>query len=500
MGHFAYAQDIANGKGIPVLSARLDGKSIIGADVMGYIEKSNNARPAYNWIAQHPPVYYAIAAIPLKIGSWLTSDINILYRLPRIISALSGTMLLLVLFKTFRTVGLDSSRSTAIAAAIGFIPMISHLSSGTSHDISLLLFCALATYFFTRYIIHRQIRDGYWSAVWLAVAAGTKTMTPWALLAPMIFILILEFSGSDRFKNAIKIIIISISTSIAWMVRNIVYFGNPLYTSGTDRKPGLDLPLQQNFVDFIQIQPVFDRTIQWFYGMFGHFGPGSADFFLQYDKFPRHVRFSVVAADGLPYTSFLQLLAVTACLCVVYISTVIWNICQKKSILENNSLISSIGFHLDKKYYKFPLLIIFFFVAIFVAARLDLTGATSLNFISFLPVPLSIFLGILAIPMIFYTTNNIDKIALYGFITTLFFGSIFLYHIYSGYLIEGFVPALQGRYFYPILPLAILSIAIALMRLRIPGIIINFVVALMACSELYVFVDQAIPLYLKYYP
>jgi hypothetical protein len=501
IGHFAYVQDIANGKGIPVLSISSDNKSVIGADIMGYIENTTNARPAYNWIAQHPPIYYFIAAIPLKIGNWLTNDINILYRLPRIVSSLSGALLLLVLFSTFRTAGLDSSRATTIAAAVGFIPMISHLSSGTNHDISLFLFCALATYFFTRYIIHRQIRDCYWSAVWLAVAAGTKIMTPWALLAPMIFIFTLEISEPKRFKHILKLSLISTSTIMAWMVRNTIYFGNPLYTSGTDRKPGLDVPLQQNFLDFIQTQSVFDRTIQWFYGMFGHLGPGSEDFFLEYDKFPRHIKFSIIAANGFSYSSFLLLLSITACICTIYISILLWNIYHEKSKqFKNNSLISWINACLNKDYYKFPLLAIFFLTAIFFAAFLMLTGATSLNFISFLPVSISIFLGISAIPMIFYTTDNVDRIALYGFIITLFFGSIFLYHIYSGFLIDGSVPALQGRYFYPIIPLATLSVSIALSRLKVSRILINSAVVFLACSELYVFINQVIPFYLKYYP
>ena len=79
IGHFAYVQDIAYGKGIPVLSAPITGKSVIGKDIMGYIEKTTNTQPAYNWIAQHPPVYYILAAIPLKFGSLLTNDRDILF-------------------------------------------------------------------------------------------------------------------------------------------------------------------------------------------------------------------------------------------------------------------------------------------------------------------------------------------------------------------------------------------------------------------------------------
>ncbi|SDX50032.1 Dolichyl-phosphate-mannose-protein mannosyltransferase [Collimonas sp. OK242] len=500
IGHFAYTQDIAYGKGIPLLSPPSSGKSVISADVMGHVEKTANSQPAYNWIAQHPPVYYAIAAIPLKIGSLIINDPDILYRLPRIVSALSGALLLLVLFRTCRVVGLDSSRSTAVAAAIGFIPMTSHLSSGTNHDISLFLFCALATHFFAKYILIREIKDAYQCAIWLAIAGGTKMMTPLVLIAPMVFILILELSGPNRVRHAIGILLIAISIPVMWAARNFIYFKSFFYTSGTDRKPGLDIALKQNFSDYINSQPVFESIVNLFYGMFGHMAAGMDHVFLEYDAFPRHLKFIGITADGLPHDVFLALLFIMACICMVYISRLAWcSFKEKSKSPNNNSLISQANFHLINCKYKIILLAAIIFLACYAAIFISITSFSSFMFILFLPIPISIFLGIVAIPLVFYVTDSTDRIALYGFAITLFFGSVFLYHIYGAYLEEGVLRAAQGRYFYPVTPLIILSAAIVLMRLRLPGFIINTGIALLACAELSVYINQVIPFYLIYY-
>ncbi|PFH10719.1 putative membrane protein DUF2142 [Collimonas sp. PA-H2] len=502
IGHFAYTQDIAYGKGIPVLSPPSTGKSVIGADIMGYVEKTTESQPAYNWIAQHPPIYYIIAAIPLKIGSLITSNVDILYFLPRIVSALSGALLLLVLFRTFRVVGLDSSRATAIAASIGFIPMISHLSSGTNHDMSLFLFSALATHFFASYILKREMKSAYLCAIWLSIAGGTKMMTPLVFLVPMIFILILEFPRSNRIKHAIGITLTSISIPAIWMIRNYIYFGSPLYTSGTNRKPGLEIALNQSFSEYIKSQPVFESIAHTFYGMLGHIEFSQGNLFLEYDVLPRHLEFNGITANGVPYDIFLFVLFTMACFCLIYISKLAWHSIQKDKTLHNDySIILKINSHLVNNKYLFKLLIGSIFFASFIAI---LIGHASFNdpdnfkSIVFSFVPISIFLGIMAFSLVFFPLNDTDRIALYGFIITLFFGSIFLYHIYGAYLAEGVLRAVQGRYFYPIIPLILLSASIVLMRLRIPGLIIKIGTILLACAEFSFYIKEAIPFYLSY--
>ncbi|WP_172656940.1 glycosyltransferase family 39 protein [Collimonas arenae] len=500
IGHYAYVQDIAYGKGIPVLSSPAVGKSLIGADIMGYVEKNTDAKPAYNWIAQHPPIYYALAAIPLKIGSWFTSDQELLLRLPRIVSALSGALLLLVLFQTFKVVGLDTPRANGLAAAIGFIPMVSHLSSGTTHDIPLFLFCALATYFFARHIVERQIKDAYWCATWLAIASGTKMMTPWVLLAPMIFFLIFELSTPNKIKHVLGISLTAFSIPIIWMVRNLVYFGNPLYTSGTERKPGLDVALNLSFLDFIHSQPAISQTINWFYGMFVYLGAGRENVLLQYDLVPRHLNFIWFAVRGFPYRGFLDILFFLLNIFLIYILKLLWKIFKKNpKKTEDTSLIYYINSRLQEHHYRKPLSIISVIVAVYFSIYVGSANFTNLSFLVLFSVVASIFLGTLSLPLSFLSTDKIDRVALYGFFINLFFSIIFLYHIYGAYLIEGQLRATQGRYFYPVIPLLLLSAAVAFIRLRVPVIVLNIIVTILACAELSTYILQVIPFYLKQY-
>ena len=151
IGHFSYARDLAEGRGVPVL-----GRAEIRGDVMAHMSHNPDARPAANWIAQHPPVYYLLAAVPLKIGMAFTNDPEVLYRLPRLVAAICGGLLLLVLYRTMRTLGLDNYRATVLAACIGFIPMVSHLASGTNHDMTLFLFSALMVHFLIRFLIYHN--------------------------------------------------------------------------------------------------------------------------------------------------------------------------------------------------------------------------------------------------------------------------------------------------------------------------------------------------------
>ena len=106
-GHLAYVYDIAEGRGIPLL-----GKGKVDSTIMSSRKGTAEARPAINHIAQHPPLYYIFASIPLKIGQQITKDKETLFKLPRIVSAISGGLTLYVIFLTIQLIGLDAYRST----------------------------------------------------------------------------------------------------------------------------------------------------------------------------------------------------------------------------------------------------------------------------------------------------------------------------------------------------------------------------------------------------
>ncbi|MCX7107422.1 MAG: hypothetical protein NTV66_07570 [Methylococcales bacterium] len=485
IGHFAYVQDLAESRGLPLL-----GKAKINLEIMHHLKNDQSLSSPVNWIAQHPPIYYLIAAIPLKIGSWMTNDPEILFRLPRIISALSGALLLLVLFRTFLLVGLDVARATGISATVGFIPMVTHLSSGTSHDVSLFLFCALATYFFARYLIFRNLRDVYWCALWLTIAGGTKMMTPWALLAPMIAILFVELPGPIKnwIKNVGGVSLLTLSVPLAWMTRNIVYFGNPFYTSGTNRKTALDVPLNHSFFDYLHLQPVFEHFVVNFYGQLGGIGTGIG-------------ALKWFQVSGLPREVFSMLIFSLSCISVIYVFLLMYRALNSISTQpKGSSLISWASNLIIKNKFRKLLIVVMFLVAILFAGYINMKSfviPSLFGGMRGLAVAMIIFAAILAVALLFFTSDPVDRIALYGMVISVFFGAILLSHVYGAYLEEGGLRAAHGRYFYPVIPIVLLSISIAVLRLRIPAFLIALVATILGYAELETYVLQAIPFYLS---
>ena len=482
-GHFAYVRDIAQGRGVPLL-----GQAEIPSDIMRHANRAADASPVSNWIAQHPPVYYVLAALPYKIGSFFTSDPEILFRLPRMIAVLCGALLLLVLFRSFLLVGLDSSRATAMAAAVGFIPMVSNLSSGTNHDMLLFLFCALATLNFARYLIQRSLRHAYGCAFWLTAAGGTK-MTSWVFIAPMVVFMLMEMPGPIKnwTKHAAGISLLAFSAPLAWMARNVVHFGNPFQTAAFTAGSGLAKPLQHGFFDYLHLQPVFEHYVLNFYGLFGWIGTGVG----------QCVFYQV---DGLPRSIFSMLLFGLAAIFAFYVLELAGHAFRHRyPIVSEDSLLSRMGNLIAENQSRRVIVVLAIVLAILFSGYIGTTSFRTSSLggcLRLLAVSILIFAGIVALALSFLIHDSTDRIALYGMVLLVFFGAVVLYQTYGLYLYFGQMRATHGRYFYPVMPLVLLSAARAVRQLRVPTIVVAVFALLLVCMELETYVFQAIPFFL----
>jgi hypothetical protein len=265
-GHLAYIYDIAQGREIPLLNtAKID------SNIMSNFKGISNASPADNKIAQHPPVYYMIAAVPLKIAMFFTDNDEILFRIPRIISSLSGSLVIVGLFFIFRLINLTGYKSSLLASAISFIPMFTHLSSGTNHDTTLFLFSTISIYYLVKFIKMAKLKYLYLMGLWLTLTAGIK-MTEWVILVPLLVFISIYLFYKDK-KNILHIfgvVALTLVVPILWMSRNFYYFHNPFFTASTGNSFRLsDNPLKESFFDFISLQPVIELFIINFYGLLG---------------------------------------------------------------------------------------------------------------------------------------------------------------------------------------------------------------------------------------
>ncbi|MBM9519513.1 glycosyltransferase family 39 protein [Desulforhopalus vacuolatus] len=463
MGHLAYVYDIAQGRGVPLLhTAKID------SNIMSHFKGTANAAPVGNWIAQHPPVYYMLAAIPLKIAMVFTDNNEILFRIPRIISSLSGSLVIVVLFFIFQLINLAGYKSVLLSSAISFTPMFTHLSSGTNHDMTLFLFSAISIYYLVKFIKKDKPKYLYLMGLWLTLASGIK-MTEWVALVPLlVFICIyLFYKDKKNITHILGVVVLTLSVPILWMSRNFYYFHNPFFTDATPNSFRLsDNPLKDNFFDFLSLQPAIEHFIIHFYGLIGgHHVNANGHALLQVSGNPLFF-FSIVFFT---------------------ISTLLVIVILKNSFgaLKNNTKPNAVNITL--------LLVIIF--SVLASISLFLANKECYNILFIISTAFLIFSGITAFPLIFYSKSSDDLLFHLGLITFLFFTTILLYEVYNIYLLDGRMRAIQGRYFYPVIPLLLLSIAIAIKKMNIPLSLLILFSAGLVVMELETCVLQTLPFY-----
>jgi hypothetical protein len=475
LAHFAYIQDMVEGNGVPVL-----GQATIPTDLWNN-QKGGDSDPQQNWIAQHPPFYHGMAAILLKLTAPLLDTDEIYYRLPRLISACSGGLLILVLYKTFLLLGLDPLRSTALAASMGFIPMLSHLSSGTNHDVTLFLVSAIASYYFVYFQRDKKLKHAYLCALWLAITAATK-MTAWIFLGCVLIVIVIEISGTivERIRHTFLISILAMSTSLAWIIRSLYLFGDPFKTHGTRGIGGFSEAL--GIIDYISRNTVFEHFFLHFYGLIGWRG---RRMMMQIEHAPRE--FFTVIIFGL---------CILLSLYVLYVSLCAWR--SQIKLSSNSSIIDLFNNQINKLNLRKLFLLAGLFASVGLATATYLishrhptiTGDLRIGVVS-----ISIFLGCFSLFLVFLAKTFHEKIALYALGIFFIFGVILLFQVYGAYLNHGWLRALHGRYFYPFIPFLLAAVAVMLVRFRIPAIVVCLVAILMALLELEAFLTQVIPFY-----
>jgi len=484
IGHLAYVYDIAEERGIPLL-----GESKIDSDIMSSYKGTDGARPSNNWIAQHPPLYYILASIPLKIGRQITKDKETLFKLPRIVSAISGGLALFVIFSTIQLIGLDAYRSILIASAIGFIPMFTHLCSGVNHDSSLLFFSATAVYFLTKFIMNKNIHDAYWSGLWMTLTAAIK-MTSWVIIPPFLAIIGFQilFSQKKWIKHTIKVSVLTLAIPILWMGRNFYYFADPLYTASTKAHWRLSEPLKDSFLTYLTSQPVVQHLLLNFYALIGWQTPGiTGNTWFQIRGFP------------LKYFLLVLFFMVVA-LAIALFKTIKQLHTNNYNFKQADTQFMPLRNFLSNK--KTRCLIIntsiaistFFCVLLFSNSHFSIIPFSDLRILSICLLVWACCLSLVI--MVWTTTMGPRQILMsFGLITFLFFTFTLLQPLYKAYLMDGRMRATHGRYFYPVTPFIILSFAIAVYNLRINRTFLFFGVIGLAIMEWYSYLLLIIPFF-----
>lgn len=482
-GHFAYARDLAEGKGLPVL-----GKAVIASDINSHCFRREIKENAGNYIAQHPPLYYFGAGAILKLATYLTDDREKRFKAPRLMSVLAGTLTLLVLYGLMVLTTGDRLASLGISICVGFIPGFSHMSSGTSHDITVTLFAALAAYFFVRFIRKKKTRDAYFMAVCLSLACVSK-MTALLLVPPMLAFVMLELAQPLR-ARVVHMLGIAFTTLLLpgmWMLRTFHLFGVPFVDA--DRfNVTTEVLSNATLFDYLSKTAALETIYVFFWGMFGFAGPYREIGLLGIGQWP---------------LAFFSLLSVVLVWLVAFIIVRRFFVGGERSVsVPGSSSISLIelwynllGNRRSKVIACWGLL--FWAGLLSVFAYLVIYSSQGVGGqIRSLFYAGSVFIMCAAAVVFCRMLEQDERLVCYALLIMAFFVSVFIWNIYGGYRLLGYPWGTMGRYFFPLIPWMLVTISLPLTRwLKIPSWTpVVFAVAF-AIFEMATFLGQVIPLW-----
>jgi len=451
--HYSYIQDIAMGNGLPVL-----GETPIAQNVMESWRFDRNIIEM-NWIAQHPPLYHIMGAFLLKVVSIFTQDSYWLFHTPRLLSVLFATGTLLIIFLVIREYTKDDLFALTCSALVSFIPMYSHMASGTNHDMALVFFSSLSILFLYRFFLNRLDKDAYLSALFIGLAGAVKYSA--FLLAVPILLIIFLYLRDDWITKIRKMICICLIGGVfpsLYLIRNWLIFGNPFIIANS---LGNTVQMKSvGFIEYLRINPVIDHLFKNFFALIGWNGVGRGEllWFQINGVFFVLLCFVVLGILSLSYWWYLSERIHTG---------------RKSDVIFMISAILALG--------------VIFFCIFFDKGY---------------PLPQKILYSlILAIPffslVILRERNENNKFQYLSLAIILFYFigivSAFLIPMYEQH---GIMRATHGRYFFPLLPLLLISYVYPAYKLvRPPNWVMLVIVILAAIFEFSFYVFDVIPFY-----
>jgi preprotein translocase subunit SecG len=411
-GHYSYIESLANGH-YPVL-----GKAVMGADVTSSWLGKGVKQPL-NWIAQHPPFYYALGTPVLMAARAAGLSFDQQVRSTRMLSALfgAGTLFGLAIFIARVT----NSRGLGLAAAIfvGATPMFLHLSSGVTHDTLLACLGAWSAERYSCWVAGRDSKHAYACAAFLALGCITK-ITALAAAVPLVALIFLQFlrtrkSWRERLSHIVGVGFVAFMPITVWMTYNLIYFGNPLVDSSIFGSPNISIAI--GAWDFMSQLPFWQHTLFNYVGLIGWSHDGTLRW---------------LQISGFPLRFFMGTILFT-CLIVPFSS-----ITQHRSSLREYLIL------------LFPA----FALAIYVAhAEPQLTAASWTCAGIFVALMWSCLVHVRRA----WHGETHAVMLVSASVCAIFFSYLYFSHLWHGY--SGGLQASHGRYIYPVLPFFVLVLA-----------------------------------------
>ena len=452
-GHYAIIADLAGGKGLP-----LPGRSVLPPDVEADWAKGRTltTEERWNWVAQHPPLYHLLAVPFLAAAKAVTPDPRWRYRAPRVFTAISGAVALLVLFAVFAEASGEAVFALAAASSFAFLPTFSHMSSGTNHDVFLGFLCSAAALYWVRLSKSGRFSDGLKMSALLAAAAATKLSA--LVVAAALLLFSWKALASRGWRRAIEwlsMAALAISLAALWALRQVLLLGNARLHPISKEPFSI-----ASFVSYLRNDPVVDHTFKNFVGLIGWTarGAGRVDWF---------------QISGAFLTVWLLVALAAAAASAVWL----WK--SDRSAWRNAGRTAA--------------LLVFFFGVFWLFSTAD--GSEPVKRLLY---SLLISVPLLALSRLFSRgTPQGERIAAVSCAVFLVFAAAYLVNSWEAYAIYGSMRATNGRYFFAILPwigLAFgLPAATLLERTRRRDVVLLAVPAALFVNETLFFLLRVIP-------
>lgn len=408
-GHVSYIEDLSQAKypelGLSRMTAEAS-ESWLG----------EGRSPGPNWIAQHPPVHYALAVPANAIAASLGADFDTRVRIMRLLTAIIAGAALLGLGMFLRTATGNDTLAISGAVFIGATPMFTHLASGVTHDPTVAATAAWCAYWCTRWLRTDSTRDVLLCALFAALCMGTKVtgiamaVPLFGMIAARILLVTPGWTISRKIRMSSLVWLVMFLPICIWMARNMVIFDNPLPDARMLKTMN---PKDIGFIEYMLKHPVWQNVFLNFIALVGWTGQSKGTI-------------NFVQAVGLTAQFFTgAILLFSAC-----------------------SLARITPWFNTPKPFHLLLATAAIVVAVLATTSTAHAFATQVSFVLFLLVAASI--GSNFLPAL----RGDDKawLALTSAVVALAFGLLYYRHTWSSYLEFGAARALHGRYFYAVLP------------------------------------------------
>lgn len=458
--HFSYAYDLAIGDFAPIVGGATS-ISVPRSDLW----PSEVSRNRNNYISQHPPLHYLVAAVPLRMALSAADSTELVLRSPRVVSAIFGGLGLLVVHRTLRTVSGRSDVALAVMVGLSFIPMYSYLSAVVNNDISLFFFSALAAESFVRFVAIRELTESRRMIVWVAMASLTKAFA-WisgAMIVAVVLVLLLR--GGHRPKALVTLAIAAAAAPLFWLVRNSAVRGDALAGSGLG---GSRERFRVTPWEYITEYPVVDWLLLHSNALYGWARPG--------------LGLRIMTVTGWPLAVFSFALLIVA---VVMLRAVLM-------MLVEPSFTPGTGSHTPPGTpYRAAVLIAGSGVALVLYRALPqgLGGAEWMR--AFFVSAIMFSATVVTVELLRRRHEPLDgpSVALIIFCA---YTVVFLLQRASGYS-GGNLRGVHGRYFWTVLPFLLIFVGAAARKISVSRFVLTASVALLAMMELGAYLTQLFP-------